>query len=196
MHEFEGLYKVARVVTQWVGSISSIMVHTLFFIFCFVAVWLHWVPFDQMLLALTTVVSLEAIYLAIFIQMTVNLQSESIEEVEKDIDEIQEDIDEMQEDVEEIQEDVEDIEEDGDLDDARQAEERKALEAIQADIRKLLGDIEKVKEAHRSPEPTSAAKQPEAAPYEPSARPAKKTAKKTIALAKSRPKSKRIPEKK
>lgn len=44
-----------------------------------------------MLLVLTTVLSIEAIYLALFIQMTVNKTSDDIEEVEKDIDIIQAD---------------------------------------------------------------------------------------------------------
>ncbi len=70
--------------------------------------------FDRMLLILTTVVSLEAIYLSIFIQMTINYTTRSIEVVEQNIDEIQEDIDEIQEDVDEIQEDVDEIQEDVD----------------------------------------------------------------------------------
>ena len=98
------LKKTALSVTRWVGSIQSVVVHTLLFIASFVAVLTGEVSFDRMLLILTTVVSLEAIYLAIFIQMTINLQQESLEEVEADIDEIQEDIDEIQEDVEEMTE--------------------------------------------------------------------------------------------
>lgn len=54
------------------------------------------------MLFLTTIVSLEAIYLAIFIQMTVNRNTEELQEVGQDIDEIQEDIDEIQEDVDDI----------------------------------------------------------------------------------------------
>jgi peptidoglycan hydrolase CwlO-like protein len=59
-----------------------------------------------MLLVLTTVVSLEAIYLAIFIQMSVNRSSENIEDLKEDVEIIQEDIDEIQEDIEEIQENI------------------------------------------------------------------------------------------
>lgn len=64
-------------------------------------------------------VSLEAIYLSIFIQMSVNRQahklhavSKDVEEIQEDVEEIQEDVDEIQHDVDEIQEDVEDIGED------------------------------------------------------------------------------------
>ena len=42
-----------------------------------------------MLLVLTTLLSIEAIYLALFIQMSVNKTSKSLAEVEKDIDVIQ-----------------------------------------------------------------------------------------------------------
>ena len=58
---------------------------------------------SDILLILTTIVSLEAIYLSIFIQITVNRQSAELEEVSEDIEEIQEDVEEIQEDVEEIQ---------------------------------------------------------------------------------------------
>lgn len=98
-------------VTRFVGSVPSIIIHTVLFSASFAVVALHAVSFDRMLLVLTTVVSLEAIYLSIFIQMTINYQAQTIAEVEQDIDEIQEDIDEIQEDVDEIQEDVEEISE-------------------------------------------------------------------------------------
>lgn len=91
-------------ITRAIGSPASIVLHTFFFAASFVTVYFGILPFDRMLLILTTLVSLEAIYLSLFIQMTVNLQQASLEEVEEDIDEIQEDIDEIQEDVEEMSE--------------------------------------------------------------------------------------------
>jgi peptidoglycan hydrolase CwlO-like protein len=99
-------------ITRWVGSIPSIILHTVFFAGCFIAVYIGAVSLDRMLLVLTTIVSLEAIYLAIFIQMSLNLTRESLAEVEEDIDEIQEDVDEIQHDVDEIQHDVDEIQED------------------------------------------------------------------------------------
>src|SRR4051812_24749144 len=93
------LQDTALSITRWVGSPQSIVIHTLVFIGSFGAVYFGALTFDRMLLVLTTVVSLEAIYLSIFIQMTINVQQQSLEEVEQDIDEIQEDIDEIQEDV-------------------------------------------------------------------------------------------------
>ncbi len=117
--------------TNWVGSISSLVAHTLLFALCFIAVFFG-VPFEQMLLVLTTVVSLEAIYLAIFIQMTVNRNTQSLEEVEEDIDEIQKDIDEVQEDVGEIAEDVEEVQKD--------------VDEIQADIDEVQKDVDEIQE--------------------------------------------------
>lgn len=106
------IQKTALSITGWVGSLQSILLHTLVFMGSFAAVIAGFVSFDRMLLVLTTLVSLEAIYLSIFIQMTINIQQAAIEEVEHDIDEIQEDVDEIQEDIDEIQEDVDEIQED------------------------------------------------------------------------------------
>lgn len=105
------LEDVALRFTHWVGSLQSVFVHTIVFLASFIAVVAGVLPFDRMLLVLTTVVSLEAIYLAIFIQMSLNLTRESLAEVEHDIGEIQEDVGEIQEDVGEIQEDVGEIQE-------------------------------------------------------------------------------------
>lgn len=108
-HKIEG---VSLGITKWIGSVPSIIVHTIFFAGSFTAVFLGVISFDRMLLVLTTIVSLEAIYLAIFIQMSLNLARESLKEVEEDIDEIQEDVSEIEKDVDEIQHDVDEIQED------------------------------------------------------------------------------------
>jgi methyl-accepting chemotaxis protein len=144
---------VADKFIRWVGSLSSIIVHTILFITSFLLV-LAGIKLDDILLILTTVVSLEAIYLAIFIQMSVNRQSETIQNVEENIDEIQEDIDEIQEDVDEIQEDVVgmsvDIEE---LSEEEKAEALRlpeiSLNTIFADLKKLVDDVEKFKEQNK-----------------------------------------------
>ena len=106
------LERFAYGVTGWIGSIQSVVIHTIIFVGSFFAVYFQLIAFDRMLLVLTTLVSLEAIYLSIFIQMSLNFTRESLAEVESDVDEIQEDIDEIQEDVDEIQEDVGEIQED------------------------------------------------------------------------------------
>lgn len=167
MSDPKDLEKTALAITRAVGSPTSIIIHTLLFAAAFAAAFLGYVSFDRMLLVLTTIVSLEAIYLAIFIQMTINYQGEDIAEVQEDIDEIQEDveeisedIDEIQEDVDELQEDVEEISEDveemaEDEESEEQAEERRkseqkaTLDTIQDNLRKLLEDVERLKSAKK-----------------------------------------------
>ena len=105
------LENMALSVTRAIGSVGSLVVHTVLFIGAFILVLLGF-SFERVLLVLTTLVSLEAIYLSIFIQMSVNYQAQTIASVEKDIEEIQEDVEEISEDVDEIQEDIEEIQED------------------------------------------------------------------------------------
>jgi low affinity Fe/Cu permease len=103
------LGRLARSVADWMGTPTSIVVHSIFFVVIFV-LYFFGISFDQILLILTTIVSLEAIYLSLFIQMTVNEHAESLEDVEEDIDEINESVSEISEDIEDVQEDVEGLE--------------------------------------------------------------------------------------
>lgn len=123
--------------TDWIWSNSSLIVHTIFFVWCFVLI-LFGVNFEKILLVLTTIVSLEAIYLAIFIQITVNRNTASLREVEKDIDEIQEDIDE-------IQEDVEDIQEEDEQDEIIEDKTIKYIEKIEVQMQLLTKEISELK---------------------------------------------------
>jgi peptidoglycan hydrolase CwlO-like protein len=100
----------SKKVTRWIGSSSSLIVHSCIFLFFFFLTLSNVLPRDLILLIWNTLVSLEAIYLAIFIQMTVNQHSEELEEVSEDIGEIQEDVGEIQKDVEDIQEEIQDDE--------------------------------------------------------------------------------------
>ncbi len=102
------LEKAAIAVTQWIGTTQSILIHSIIFVLIFDLYFLGF-ALDQILLILTTAVSLEAIYLALFIQMTVNRNTEDIIEVASDIDEIQEDVEELGGEFDDIQEDVEEI---------------------------------------------------------------------------------------
>jgi len=144
----EPVRKIATKLTNLIGSPASIVIHTLLFAGSFIAVLTGWLHLDRMLLVLTTIVSLEAIYLAIFIQMTINFTTESIEEVGEDIEEMQEDIGELQEDVEEISEEVEEMteEEKGEeaAEEKRKLDQQKTLATIQADLGKLMEDIERL----------------------------------------------------
>lgn len=110
-NSLERLEKVALSVTRAVGSVWSLIIHTILFIAAFGLV-LFGIRLELVLLVLTTILSLEAIYLSIFIQLSVNHQARALASVEKDIDEIQEDVEEIAEDVEDIAEDVEEIAED------------------------------------------------------------------------------------
>ncbi len=99
------LEKISLKLTYWVGTPVSILVHTLLFAGIFMLGFFG-IKTDQILLILTTAVSLEAIYLAIFIQMTVNRNTASLESVEEDIEDIQEDVKELEEDIEDISGDI------------------------------------------------------------------------------------------
>ena len=110
--KIEFLVQVTDGLMWWIGSIPSLIIHSVIFISAFLLPIFGLVAFDKMLLVLTTVLSLEAIYLAIFIQMSVNRSQEHIEDLKEDVNEIQEDIEDIQEDIEEISEDIDDIQED------------------------------------------------------------------------------------
>ncbi|MEY4747080.1 MAG: hypothetical protein RLZZ416_129 [Candidatus Parcubacteria bacterium] len=148
------IWKTAINVTRWIGSPVSLAVHTVIFISFFLAVHYDYVEYQEMLLVLTTIVSLEAIYLSIFLQMTINYTTQELQEVSEDIEEMQEDIGEIQEDVDELQEDVEEITEDEEAEEAqekaRSVEQRRTLADIQADLRKLMQDIARLQK-HEPP---------------------------------------------
>lgn len=86
--------RLAYRMTRWVGTTESVVAHTIFFILCAVPVFFGVKP-ETMLLLLTTVVSLEAIYLALFIQMSVNRQESKLKDVHEDVEDIAEDIEDL-----------------------------------------------------------------------------------------------------
>ena len=90
------LEKISVKMTEWVGTPWSLIIHTLLFAGCLSLRYFGFTG-DYILLLLTTAVSLEAIYLSIFIQMSVNRATESLEEVEEDIEDIQEESGEQEE---------------------------------------------------------------------------------------------------
>jgi len=69
--------KAAIKITKWIGTPASIIVHTILFIAAFSMTKFGY-SLDSMLLMLTTIVSLEAIYLGLFVQMTVNRQEKRL----------------------------------------------------------------------------------------------------------------------
>lgn len=141
-----GLEKLAVRSTRWIGSTQSLALHTVIFIGSFLLYFLG-INLDKILLVLTTIVSLEAIYLAIFIQMSVNRQaaqlmevSEDIEDIQEDVEEIQKDVETIEKDIDEIQEDVEDIQEDVE-------EIEKDIDEIQEDVEDIQNDEEEAEDA-------------------------------------------------
>ncbi len=122
---------IERVVAS-IGSSTSLIVHTGLFAAFFLSALVGILEWEIMLLVLTTLVSLEAIYLSLLIQITVNRHTQSLKEVEEDIEEIQEDVEELGEDMEDIQEDLEEISED--------------IEEIQEDVEELNEDDDEPKE--------------------------------------------------
>ncbi len=154
------LGRVATQATHSIGSTGSIVVHTALFLFAF-SLYFFGFDFDKILLVVTTIVSLEAIYLAIFIQMSVNKQAQDLDEVAQDVDEIQKDVEEIQEDVEEIQEDVEEIEKDvdeiqedveeiseEDTETTGEQSEEITLAHIQTLLSQLAQDVKDLKDKH------------------------------------------------
>ncbi len=130
---------VEKTITS-IGSISSLIIHTLLFAGAFLLSVFELIAWETMLLVLTTIVSLEAIYMAIFIQIAVNRNTEQLRAVEEDIDEIQEDVEELGEDVEDIQEDIEEISEDideiqEDVEDMTEEEKEENAKAVETEKR-------------------------------------------------------------
>lgn len=152
--------------SRWIGSVASLIVHTVVFLSAFLVAAFGLVPWDTILLVVTTLVSLEAIYLAIFIQMSVNRAQQSLSEVEADVAGIEEDIGEISEDIEGIEKDVAEIEENiegvsedleelqEDLDEltevetkdtTRKQKQEVTLSEITSTLQKLIADIEHLK---------------------------------------------------
>ena len=149
------LEKNAERATRWIGSTQSLVTHTIIFIVAFILPLAHITTFTDMLLVLTTLVSLEAIYLAIFIQMSVNKNTadieviqENVEDIQEDVEVIQEDIDEIQEDVEDIQEEIEDLGEDKeDVPPLPTTKKDDVLTALQQTLLQLQKEIDALKAA-------------------------------------------------
>jgi peptidoglycan hydrolase CwlO-like protein len=139
------LEELALSVTRGVGSIWSVIIHTLLFTGAGLLILLG-VDMDRVLLVLTTIVSLEAIYLSIFIQMSVNHQARAIASVEKDIDEIQEDVQEISHDVEEIHDHVEEIQEDVEEIAEDVGEMQEDIDEIQEDVEEISHDVDEIQE--------------------------------------------------
>lgn len=96
--EDEKIETLALSASNAFGSIWSVLVHTIIFVGAFIFIATG-ADLAKVLLVLTTFVSLEAIYLSIFIEMSSNKQTKTLERVEKDMDAIVNDVEEMKKDV-------------------------------------------------------------------------------------------------
>jgi len=164
----DSIEKMALRTTRFIGSTESLLIHTILFITSFL-LYFFGIPFEEILLVVTTIVSLEAIYLSIFIQMSVNRQyrklhavardvediQEDVDEIQKDVDEIQEDVegiekdvDEIQKDVDEIQEDVEDIQEEDEIEEQEEKKDEEVLGRIEDTLGKLIEEVIELKKQH------------------------------------------------
>ncbi len=156
---FANIERVSASATSWIGSPASLVMHTLIFAGSF-AFYFFGFALESILLVLTTIVSLEAIYLSIFIQMTVNRNTsqldevvedieeiqEDVEGIEKDVDEIQEDVDEIQKDVGELEEEFEEISEEIEKDDEEEKKrDQELLNKIEGSLKDLMAEINELK---------------------------------------------------
>lgn len=91
------LDKLAYKAQHWLGTSTSLVFHTLLFAGFGIFVILGF-NLSTVLLILTTIVSLEAIYLSLFIQMAVNRHGERLKDVEGDVEDILEDTEDLTED--------------------------------------------------------------------------------------------------
>lgn len=82
------LEKISFSIPGLIGTPASLIIHSIVFIGIFSLRFLG-IATDSILFVLATALSLEAIYLAIFIQMTINRNTQSLVVVEKDTVNIQ-----------------------------------------------------------------------------------------------------------
>lgn len=142
------LDSVAGKLTSWIGSPISFVVHTLFFV-GMLALALAGFDLDKLLLVLTTIVSLEAIYLSIFIQYSVNQHTKTLTEVAEDIEDVTEDVGELSAEVEDISENIEDLQTDAAAD-----QETATYERLEQQLRVLLDEVRHLKEKNTPVQPT------------------------------------------
>lgn len=131
------IQKGSQKLTSWIGSTNSVIIHTVLFLFSFILPLTGIISPDRMLLMLTTIVSLEAIYLSIFIQMSINMNNQNLETIQEDIEEMGENIEEMGENIEEMIEEEDEI----------PLSKAEVLSSIQTSLDILQKELNKLKKA-------------------------------------------------
>ncbi len=146
MKKLKKRFSAVEGISRWIGSPQSLLAHTIVFFGAFSIALFGLAAWDTVLLAVTTVVSLEAIYLAIFIQMSVNRAEVSLAEVEEGVAEIEENIDDMSVDIEGIEKDVAEISEDIEGIEKDVAEIEENIDGVSENIEEMQGEIEDLSE--------------------------------------------------
>lgn len=83
-------------IPEYLGTPISLFLHAIGFIVVYVLIFIG-LDAEQVQLALTTVISIEAIFLSLLIQMTMNQHHRRLKDVEEDIDDILEDTEQLTE---------------------------------------------------------------------------------------------------
>jgi uncharacterized membrane protein len=122
LYSDEVLEYLSTNISRLMGSMNSLIIHTILFLLSYLLIFLGFNE-EKIFDLLTNIVSLEAIYLSIFLLMSGNLQlkklhdvATNVHDVATNVKEIQEDVDEIQDNIDEIQEDIDEIQEDQDDD--------------------------------------------------------------------------------
>lgn len=102
VHKLTKIEKAALKIPKLVGTPLSLMMHTLAFGGIFGLIFFG-VPIERILIILTSILSVEAIYLSLLIQMTVNQHTSKLEGVEEDIEDLQEEVEDISEDIDKFQ---------------------------------------------------------------------------------------------
>ncbi len=139
------LQRISFKLTGWVGTPMSVIAHSILFVGIF-GLRLLGIDTSTILLILTTAVSLEAIYLAIFIQMTINRSVSSLESVREEVEDIQEEVEDLESDVEEISEDIDVIQTEHIEEEEDEHEKAKhTLGQIENQLQKVITELETLK---------------------------------------------------
>lgn len=94
------------------GTIQSVVIHSIIFASFYCSAWIFPSQSDHIISLFTNLLSIEAIYLSVFIQLSVNRNNEHVEQIKEDVSELNENIDDIAEDMSELNENVDDIAED------------------------------------------------------------------------------------
>lgn len=135
-------------IPENIGTPISLLIHTIVFVL-FLSLPLFGFEAEKINIFFTTLLSLEAIYLAIFIQMSVNLSNQTISEISEDIEDLGEDIEDIQEDIGEIQGDIDYMNEEDELigtGNVQHLTMTNQIEILQKQIHTMSAMIDKIKD--------------------------------------------------